>query len=765
MDVPGSLRCALRLVAIILVIRLGVGWSWARAEPAVQLEAAGGFDGYYRPGQWVPFTVTVSNRGDEVRAEVRLEWATMGGNVAVAASPVELPAGSRKRLFLFAPISGSPPLVTVKVVAGDQTLAESPVRLRMLQPGEGLVGVVTADPRAFEFFGLLRPGGNRRLVTVRLSPADLPPKASALRNLDLLAFAAVSTSDLSADQRAAIGRWVADGGTLLLGGGPATARVLDGLPELAPVRPAGTVVVNELPALEEFGRAPLRLGGPTVVGVGEPVGGALVVLEQNSLPLLVERQYGLGRVVFVALDPTLEALRLWVPGWSNIWPLVLEPAAVTDPATAESTFASLVADIPSVRLPPPLLLGGFLLAYIVAVGPLTYLVLWRLDRREWAWLVIPVLTVAFSAGAYLVAYEFKGGQVVVNSFAVVMVGPNGDAGADVYFSVFSPARRDYDVFVAGRPLPRLLGPARAADAPPRPLYIGEPGGFRDVVINAWDLETFGFREVELGQVGLEAEVVVSADRLTARVANRTGVDFAESLLVVGDRAYRLGPMPGGGSRTVDLRGAASEPLARLGSFQAQAGQPLDWRRVIGPLLADSRLGRGGAWFIGWSADRPFAVNLDQGFVSQGLTAWVKPVGLRVDGAPVELPAGFCRREVTAWDGRTGPVVWSPAGINLLEGTYYVRCQFPAGTVGSGLKVDGLWLEYQAAGAGGQQVTMQLFDWNRRQWVFLGQPRNGRTEIQNPASFVGPGGRVYFQLRVAGGAQLETLNFGLKAVSG
>ncbi len=755
----------LLLAAAFVLGLLGAGPGGAGAEPAVRIEAAGGFDGYYRPGHWVPFVIGLANQGDEVRAEVRLEGAAMGGNVAFAATPVDLPAGSRKRIFMFAPISGSPPLITAKVVAGDKTLAEAPVRLRALQPGELLVGVVTADPRSFEFLGLLRPGG-RRLLPVRLSPADLPPKAAALRQLDLLAFGAVATSDLSADQRAAVGRWVAEGGTVLLGGGPATARVLDGLPELAPVRPAGTVAVGELPALEAFARAPLRLGVPTVVGAGQPVEGAVVLLEQDGLPLIVERQYGLGRAVFLALDPTLEAFRLWLPGWAGLWSAVLEPGGSpqAEPAAGDAGFGALVADIPSVRLPSPLLLGGFLLAYIAAVGPLTYLVLWRLDRREWAWFTIPVLTVAFSAGAYLSAYEFKGGQVVVNSLTVVIVGPDGGASADAYFSVFSPTRRGYDVLVPGRPLPRMLGSGRApADTPTRPLYIGEPGGFRDVVVNAWDLETFGFREVELGQVGLEAEVVVSGEGLKARILNRTSADFSESLLLVGDRAYRLGPMGRGESRTANLGAAPAEPLGQLALVQPGTGRSLDWRRALAALVADPRLGRGGAWFVGWSADRPFPIELDGGFVSQGLTAWVKPAAVRAEGAgTLELPAGFCRRELTAWEGRAMPAVWSAAGINLLDGTYYLRCQFPAGVLGA--RVEGLWLDYQG-GAGGQQVTFQLFDWERRQWVFLGQPRAGRTEIQNPAQYVGPGGRVYLQIRVSGGAQIERLNFGLKAVTG
>ena len=39
-------------------------------------------------------------------------------------------------------------------------------------------------------------------------------------------------------------------------------------------------------------------------------------------------------------------------------------------------------------------------AYILLIGPINYLVLRRLDRREWAWVTMPVLIVVFAVGAY-----------------------------------------------------------------------------------------------------------------------------------------------------------------------------------------------------------------------------------------------------------------------------------------------------------------------------------------------------------------------------
>ena len=48
-------------------------------------------------------------------------------------------------------------------------------------------------------------------------------------------------------------------------------------------------------------------------------------------------------------------------------------------------------------LPDVLPIIGFLLIYIALMGPLNYVILNRLNRREWAWVTIPLLIAVFSA--------------------------------------------------------------------------------------------------------------------------------------------------------------------------------------------------------------------------------------------------------------------------------------------------------------------------------------------------------------------------------
>ena len=73
----------------------------------------------------------------------------------------------------------------------------------------------------------------------------------------------------------------------------------------------------------------------------------------------------------------------------------------------------------------------FLLAviagYILLIGPLSYLVLRRLDRRELAWIVAPILVVIFSGVSYGIGASMKGSQIIVNQIAMVRTSTDGTA--------------------------------------------------------------------------------------------------------------------------------------------------------------------------------------------------------------------------------------------------------------------------------------------------------------------------------------------------
>ena len=107
-----------------------------------------------------------------------------------------------------------------------------------------------------------------------------------------------------------------------------------------------------------------------------------------------------------------------------------------------------VYQLPALALPPTSGLLVIIAAYILIIGPINYLVLKRLDRRELAWVTMPVLVLAFAAASFGYGSFLRGTDVVVNEVAIVRGAPDAtEASAQVYFGIFSPTRSTYQVQV------------------------------------------------------------------------------------------------------------------------------------------------------------------------------------------------------------------------------------------------------------------------------------------------------------------------------
>ena len=117
---------------------------------------------------------------------------------------------------------------------------------------------------------------------------------------------------------------------------------------------------------------------------------------------------------------------------------VLNPLAITD----DSQIVYALQNLPSVDLPPIEQLFVLLIAYIALIGPINYLVLRRLDKREWAWVTIPALVVVFAFGSYGLGATLKGSDVIVNQITVVRAAQGTGRGiGQAYIGVYSPSRR------------------------------------------------------------------------------------------------------------------------------------------------------------------------------------------------------------------------------------------------------------------------------------------------------------------------------------
>jgi hypothetical protein len=251
--------------------------------------------------------------------------------------------------------------------------------------------------------------------------------------------------------------------------------------------------------------------------------------------------------------------------------------AGTNTLADDSQIVSAVGNLPSLALPP---VGGLLVllfGYIVLVGPVNYLVLKRLDRREWAWVTVPALIVVFTIGSFGIGSLMRGNEVVVHEVAIVRGAPGTEtAAAQSYLGIFSPSRSTFQLRVPGDAL--LAAPINGdifgnGQVNTLDILQGDPSRVRDLAVGVGSLRTI---RADAGTTGpkISADLHVEDGRLKGTLTNESATTLRTAAIAVGAAAAKLGDIDPG--ETVDISLAVGvNPFNQMG-LSDRILDPMNW---------------------------------------------------------------------------------------------------------------------------------------------------------------------------------------------
>jgi hypothetical protein len=641
MTKPGCVRLpARRLAALLAVAALLVVALPVRGATSVDIEVRPLLGGRYQAGGWAAIAVTLVNDGAPSDGFVIAD--TPDGTVRTR---VDMPAGARKGLTLYLRPQAFAREVQVRYEAAEGSVTAT-AELRAFERASNQAAIVGDGA------GNLRPQliGDSETVPepIGLAPVDLPDRPEPLAGLAAIVWAADSTV-LSQAQRHSLERWVASGGQLIVVGGADWQARTAAFADLLPVSSIASADAADLAGLAAWtGAAPPTTTG-TIAG-GELRDGAaqLVGTSDGGPPLLSVISRGAGRVGYLAVDVATAEYRTWEGAprlWSRLLPNTrwLEDFFGTGPTPEDvaNSMSQALGNLPSLEVPPVELLLAVIIGYIVLIGPISYLVLRRLDRRELAWVTAPLLVVVFSACSYGIGATMKGGDIILNQLSVIRTTPGASAASvQTYAGLFSPSRDTYDLTVeADALLSPLNAPIFDQSTTQRPTYLteqGDPAHLRGLSVGV-----FGFQAVRADAVvdyapTIEVEWRVADGKLTGEVTN-AGDEPLEDVAVISSSGGRMiGALAAGASEAFELNlanfngSSASDQVYGFGGVDpssAEQRQKLMRRGVI-----DSLVGYGG-WFPGREA--AVGLGLDRGPFVIGWRAGEGPAPVLVDGKSVQ----------------------------------------------------------------------------------------------------------------------------------
>ncbi|HEX9662745.1 MAG TPA: hypothetical protein VGB27_10710 [Candidatus Binatia bacterium] len=551
-------RSTFRVLPVFLLLSI---LSPAAAAAEIQIEPKVGFHGVFQLGRPFPLEVNLANIGRPADGILEIQvWkggATQGGvpYPTFHRREVFLPARSRRTVqFTIDPDFLSRPL-KIQFTSSAATASRELDLRRHFSPAPVVLSV--SEGSAVPLISLGASLTNR---VVALTLAELPPEPRALLGVSHLILYDQSLRDLSRAQLLALDDWLAAGGRMvIIGSLNFTLYQEPQLGRYLPVRVTGVKRIAFVPH-GEAGK------GKAIADVWAQTATVLrgkIVTKSQGLPVLVENDWGKGKVVYLALDAGRPPLSTW-NGLPKFLQNLLTPAVGENlslrPQWSEAIFSQL------------LLSPSFISSYIptgslffATIGYLAgvFVLSWLWQRRH-----ITQRTMALSCCGWILCtaaagYLFfsRGGQVpdgVLLAATVMENAGDGYVEAQTNLALFSTQLREYSL-AFGRGWMDLMPLAAPAYAQPGQSLVYRHGGGATRVqlpLKEWGFKLLRARYLE--RLPLSAAIERQGEQLLLKVQNQSGKDLTDCWLVAPGTRIALGDLPKGESWTkaFPLGGAA-----------------------------------------------------------------------------------------------------------------------------------------------------------------------------------------------------------------
>ncbi|MBI2776506.1 MAG: hypothetical protein HYX57_04445, partial [Chloroflexi bacterium] len=561
--IAGLRRALIALAAATLV--LGPLALRVSAANGIGMDARVMLQGHTRVGSWMAIEVQFTNDGPAVQGELRIAGGSQGRTRFSVA--VDLPTDSRKTYVLHAQPPAFGRSVKIELVAGSQTVASADVAYIVHEAGQLVAGVLAEKAPGIVGELDLNPNQNGAPpAIITLGVGDLPERLEGWATLDRLIWQDVDSNTLTPLQMAALRGWIAGGGRLIIAAGTAGISTLSAFPDdLLPYRPTATVDIEPEAISSLIG--PIPAGAATIPAFGGELARGRPLAMSGDRVVAAEMEYGSGAVTIVGFDPATA----WLAnskGIESMWRRFLPTRTGGGPVILadDSQIVSAVNQLAALALPP---IGGLLVllgGYILLIGPINYLILRRLDRRELAWITMPVLIAVFAVSAYGFGTALRGSDLILNEVAIVRGAPGATEGsAQVYLGIYSPSRATYRVQVPGGALlaAPISGDFAGGNAGVLDVVQGDPSEVRDLAVGFSSLRTIRAESATTVPL-VRSDLRLVDGQLTGSIANQSDRDLEKVAVVLGGSVAIVGDIAAGTEKTVTLRPSGNPFFQPLG---------------------------------------------------------------------------------------------------------------------------------------------------------------------------------------------------------
>lgn len=565
-----------------------------------------GIDGFAAYDYPTMVQVTVESPYDIVGSLRVIPESNDGMEVVAYGEDVSLAANQAKTFTFYMIKPGSAGYLKVELLdeKGARLYSKShQINLTSLDAGMSLstmVGVLSDDYNALNYFdGISFSINNVQHTTgiLELTKDSFPEDSGALSVLHYIIIDNFDTANLSDEQYAALKQWVNNGGVLILALGSNYQNVLHCFSDNFVTGTIGSLGKKNLQwnyslydywqggfselqeseydimdndvedEIEDQTWTGLSLSGVDCLDFQLESGTELIELSTDHTAYY--RDIGLGRVVVLAYSLGMEPMA----GYGD-------NSAVGEKLLTVSATAAINQDLnytypgrdysgidlarlaDTTRKPSALLYGAILLLYVVLVGPVLYLILKAVKKREKIWVAIPAVVLVFTGIIFLTGLIYRVNKPLVNTFSMITL-EEGHKTEKIYTSITCPKAKQYTVAIQpeygniqynSSGYRYSLFDTGSTDSP-FDYMIKRTGAGTELVLNntsTFNETAFNVQRTEENDIGIiECDLQCYTTGFSGTVTNKTVYDLTGVVVNFEAYYYQIGDMKKGEQITID----------------------------------------------------------------------------------------------------------------------------------------------------------------------------------------------------------------------
>lgn len=388
---------------------------------AIEIKAEVGFDGVYMINRQTPVKVTVYNMGSDFKGTVEVKVFTNINTMYTPASYIKYEqdadiasGGAGEYNFVVYP-EAQATYMNIRLVDESGNVEASVNKTVTPCLPEQVMTAVLTDSKAtgIDYLKSLTIGediyNNRSgYVTnyvVFLDKDSLPETSDVLKCFGAIIIEDFHSASLSDKQKGALANWAEDGGLLVIGTGLSAEKTLNGLEEIF------DFTINGYSTALCFG------GTADTADIYIPDAEATEI--QGGKELTNTLDYGNGKIIvhsFALSSDPIASMANRVDYLSQFYRNTMPDkfSANRNYDYYPQNYISAVNRLPSIEKSRLMMLLAILFVYIIAVGPICYLVLKKKDRRERGWVAIPAVSVLFAVIIFVISMSSYQKDSLVN---------------------------------------------------------------------------------------------------------------------------------------------------------------------------------------------------------------------------------------------------------------------------------------------------------------------------------------------------------------